>query len=179
MRGTFANGRIKNLMLSGIEGGFTTYYPDGQKMAIYDAAMLYKNSNVPLVVMAGTEYGCGSSRDWAAKGPMLLGVKAVVAKSFERIHRSNLIGMGVLPLQFQQGEDAGTLKVDCSKPVTILVDEDLKPRGKVQMGYTRSDTGAEAAATLTSRIDTQIEFDYYKAGGILNYMIKRILGKGK
>ncbi|HUC38846.1 MAG TPA: aconitate hydratase AcnA [Candidatus Acidoferrum sp.] len=179
MRGTFANNRIKNLMLDGVEGGFTLHYPEAQKMAIYDAAMLYKKEGAPLVVFAGIEYGSGSSRDWAAKGPMLLGVKAVVAKSFERIHRSNLIGMGVIPLQFSGNDDAASLKVDHSKPVSIEISEGMKPRDKVSMRYTRSDTGREAAATLTSRIDTSIEMEYYKSGGILNYMIKRILGSGQ
>ena len=177
MRGTFANGRIKNMMVPGVEGGVTNHYPGGQRLPIYDAAMLYREEGVPLVVMAGSEYGSGSSRDWAAKGPMLLGVKAIVAKSFERIHRSNLIGMGIIPLQFAQGDDAAALKIDYTKPVTILVNDGIKPRAAVKMSYTRSDTGAEATATLTSRIDTQIELDYYVAGGIMNYMIRKILGK--
>ncbi len=179
MRGTFANGRIKNLMLPGTEGGFTLHYPDAQKGAIYDVAMQYRKEGVPLVVLAGSEYGSGSSRDWAAKGPMLLGVKAVVAKSFERIHRSNLVGMGIMPLQFQKGEDAGTLKVDYAKPVTIEMASGMGPKGSATLRYTRSDTGAESTAVLASRIDTQIEMEYYKAGGILNYVIKRIMGKGK
>ncbi len=179
MRGTFANNRIKNLMLNGIEGGFTIHYPDAKQMTIYDAAMQYKNEKIPLIVIAGIEYGSGSSRDWAAKGPMLLGVKAVVAKSFERIHRSNLIGMGIIPLQFKNGEDASSLKIDYTKSVTIRISDGTKPRDTISMGYTRSDTGNESECTLTSRIDTQIELEYYKAGGILNYMIKRILGNGR
>lgn len=179
MRGTFANGRIRNLMLPGVEGGFTLHYPDAQKGTIYDVAMQYKKEGTPLIVLAGTEYGSGSSRDWAAKGPMLLGVKAVVAKSFERIHRSNLVGMGILPLQFPKGEGATTLKIDYTKPISILINGEAKPRGKAVMRYTRNDNGAEATAELTSRIDTQIELEYYKSGGILNYVIKKILSRGQ
>ncbi|MCL4379444.1 MAG: aconitate hydratase AcnA [Candidatus Marsarchaeota archaeon] len=177
MRGTFANNRIKNLLLPGTEGGFTLHYPDSQKGTIYDVAMRYKAEGVPLIVLAGLEYGSGSSRDWAAKGPMLLGVKAVVAKSFERIHRSNLVGMGIIPLQFKGGEDAQTLKADFSKPITILLSDEMKPRDVVKMRYTRSDTGAEAEAEVISRIDTPIEMEYYRSKGILNYVIKKLLSK--
>jgi aconitate hydratase len=173
VRGTFANNLIKNLMLPGVVGGFTMHVPTKQRMPIYDAAMLYKSSGTPLVIMAGVEYGSGSSRDWAAKGPMLLGVKAIVAKSFERIHRSNLIGMGVIPLQFASGQDAEALQIDFIKPIDIELDSGMKPRDKVTMRYFRRD-GTEAKAELTSRIDSQVELEYYKSGGILNYVIKKL-----
>ena len=176
MRGTFANNRIKNRIMNGKEGGYTLHYPDMKEMTIYDAAMLYKGESVPLVVIAGSEYGSGSSRDWAAKGPMLLGVKAVVAKGYERIHRSNLIGMGVIPLQFAQGEDADTLKIDFSKTIDIEIKEGMSPRDKVRMSYTRAD-GKPGEAILISRIDTTLELDYYESGGILNHVIKKIIGK--
>lgn len=176
MRGTFANNRIKNRMMNGKEGGYTIHYPDTKEMTIYDAAMLYKGESVPLVVIAGSEYGSGSSRDWAAKGPMLLGVKAVVAKGYERIHRSNLIGMGIIPLQFAEGEDADTLKIDFSKTINIELSEGMSPRDKIGMSYTRTD-GKPGDATVISRIDTALELDYYKSGGILNHVIKKIMGK--
>lgn len=176
MRGTFANNRIKNLMMNGKEGGITIHYPDGKEMAIYDAAMQYRQEKIPLVVIAGAEYGSGSSRDWAAKGPMLLGIKAVIAKSFERIHRSNLIGMGVLPLQFNGSDDAKSLNIDCSKQVSIDIPEDVKPRQIVKMKYTRIGGGA-AEADVIVRIDQPIEMDYYRSGGILNYVIKKIAAK--
>ncbi len=177
MRGTFANSRIKNLMLPGVEGGFTLHCPDKKQMPIYDAAVLYKKDGVPLVVIAGLEYGSGSSRDWAAKGPMLLGVRAVVARSFERIHRSNLIGMGVLPLQFNEGESAASMKIDWSGPISIDIDAGMAPRDEIIMHYTESVTGKDAECKLKSRIDTQIELEYYKAGGILNYVVKRLTGR--
>ncbi len=173
MRGTFANNRIKNLMLPGIVGGFTIHIPTNQKVPIYDAAMLYNASGTPLVVIAGEEYGSGSSRDWAAKGPMLLGVKAVMAKSFERIHRSNLIGMGVMPLQFTSGHDAESLQIDFAKPIDIGISAGMKPRDKISIHYFRRD-GSEGSAELLSRIDSQVELEYYKAGGILNYVIKKL-----
>ena len=176
MRGTFANNRIKNRIMNGKEGGYTLHYPDMKEMTIYDAAMLYKGESVPLVIIAGNEYGSGSSRDWAAKGPMLLGVKAVVAKGYERIHRSNLIGMGVIPLQFSEGEDADTLKMDFSKGIDIELSEGMSPRDKIKISYTRTD-GKLGEATVISRIDTALELDYYKSGGILNHVIKKIMGK--
>ncbi len=177
MRGTFANNRIKNLMLGGEEGGYTLHYPDNAKMSIYDAAMEYAKEGVPLVVLAGSEYGSGSSRDWAAKGPMLLGVKAVIAKSFERIHRSNLVGMGILPLQFAEGEDAGALGIDYSKPVTIDVPEGMKPNEKLRISYAKR-SGELATTIVSSRIDTLIELEYYNAGGILRYVMDRLLRSG-
>jgi aconitate hydratase len=173
MRGTFANNLIKNLMLPGVVGGLTLHVPTKQRMSIYDAAMLYRSAGIPLVVIAGVEYGSGSSRDWAAKGPMLLGVKAVIAKSFERIHRSNLIGMGVMPLQFAKGHDADSLHIDFTKPIDIELQDGLNPRDTVTMHYFKRD-GADAKAELTCRIDSRVELEYYKAGGILNYVIKKL-----
>ena len=178
MRGTFANNRIKNLLLPGTEGGMTMHFPDKERLSIYDAAMKYANEKRPLVVFAGSEYGSGSSRDWAAKGPMLLGVKAVVAKSFERIHRSNLVGMGILPLQFKDGADSASLQIDFSKPISISTSDVIKPREDVKMSYT-SVSGEEREATLLIRIDTDIELEYYKTGGILNYVLKEIASKNR
>ncbi len=175
VRGTFANNRIKNLLVEGTEGGYTIHFPDKKKMFIYDAAMKYKEEGKPLVVIAGAEYGSGSSRDWAAKGPMLLGVKAVVAKSFERIHRSNLIGMGIIPIQFKEGQDAASLGIDFSKPVSIDLSDGMKPKDELTIRFTKN-TGEAADAKIISRIDSEIELDYYKCGGILNYVIKKIAG---
>ncbi len=177
MRGTFANNRIKNVIMNGKEGGYTIYFPDGKEMPIYDAAMEYKKSGTPLVVLAMSEYGSGSSRDWAAKGPSLIGVKAVIAKSFERIHRSNLIGMGVLPLQFHKDEDYNTLAIDYTKPISIELQDDMAPRSEIRMKFTSKKTGKEESTSVTSRIDTPIELDYYKSGGILNYVLERISGQ--
>ncbi len=176
MRGTFANNRIKNLLLSGTEGGFTVHFPSMEKMSIFDAAMKYKEEKIPLVIIAGLEYGSGSSRDWAAKGPALLGVKAVIARSFERIHRSNLVGMGVLPLQFKDGESHESLGIDCTKEISIEFDGELEARSKVLLRYRKRD-GREGSAELLCRIDTPIEMEYYRSGGILNYVIRKILGK--
>ncbi len=178
MRGTFANNRIKNLLLPGTEGGMTIHFPGKERLSIYDAAMEYAKEKRPLVVFAGSEYGSGSSRDWAAKGPMLLGVKAVVAKSFERIHRSNLVGMGILPLQFKNGEDADSLQIDFSKPVSIQTSGEIKPREEIKMSYTGA-SGEERVTTLLIRIDTDMELEYYKAGGILNYVLKEIVSKNR
>ena len=139
MRGTFANIRIRNKMLDNVEGGFTRYAPSGEQMAIYDAAMLYKQDDRPLVIVAGKEYGTGSSRDWAAKGTVLLGVRAVIAESFERIHRSNLVGMGVLPLQFRPGEGADTLGLDGTEKYTITGVGELKPRQDVTVQVIKDD----------------------------------------
>ncbi len=175
IRGTFANNLIKNLMVPGVEGGFTLYYPGKTQMSIFDAAMQYKKEKIPLVVFGGKDFGQGSSRDWAAKGPALLGVKAIIAKTFERIHRSNLIGMGVIPLQFKEGEDATSLKVDFTKPVSLNLRDEMAPRDKVEMTFTRLDNDQIASAQLDSRIDSQIELEYYRSGGILNYVIKKLL----
>ena len=178
MRGTFANTRIKNLLLEGVEGGYTIHFPSKEKDFIYNAAMKYKKENRPLVVFAGAEYGSGSSRDWAAKGPALLGVKAVIAKSFERIHRSNLVGMGILPLQFRNNEDALSLKVDFSKPIEIEVGEDFKPRCELTMKYYSKD-GTQEKTKVVTRVDSEIEMEYYRYGGVLNYVIKRMIEDGK
>ncbi|EFD92737.1 MAG: aconitate hydratase 1 [Candidatus Parvarchaeum acidophilus ARMAN-5] len=177
MRGTFANTRIKNLLLEGVEGGYTLHFPDKEKTSIYDAAMKYKEEKRPLVIFGGIEYGSGSSRDWAAKGPSLLGVKAVIAKSFERIHRSNLVGMGVLPLQFKDKEDAFTLGIDFSKPIEIVIGSDFKPRSELTLRYYGSD-GQKKDTNVTARIDSEIEMEYYKYGGVLNYVIKKRLENG-
>jgi aconitate hydratase len=173
MRGTFANIRIRNKMLDNVEGGYTRYAPTGETMAIYDAAMLYKQDERPLVVVAGKEYGTGSSRDWAAKGTVLLGVRAVIAESFERIHRSNLVGMGVLPLQFQEGEGADTLGLTGREKYTIAGISDIKPRQDVEVTVT-PDEGDEFTFTARCRIDTYNELEYFKAGGILHYVLRRL-----
>ena len=172
MRGTFANNRIRNLMVER-EGGFTEHYPDGKETTVYDAAVQYMKDGIPLVVFAGVEYGTGSSRDWAAKGPLLLGVKVVVAKSYERIHRSNLVGMGILPLQFNEG-DANSLNIDKTKPVSISIKGSFKPMAKAEMEYTDK-TGKKSRTDLTVRIDTPVEVDYFQSGGILNFVLKRFV----
>ncbi|MEN9575851.1 MAG: Aconitate hydratase precursor [Verrucomicrobiota bacterium] len=176
-RGTFANVRIKNLMLGGEEGGNTIYQPTGEKMAIYDAAVKHIASGTPLIILAGQEYGTGSSRDWAAKGTNLLGVKVVVAQSFERIHRSNLVGMGVLPLQFKEGTTAQTLKLDGSETYDIVgLDANLKPQQDLTLKITRKDGTVENIA-VACRIDTPIEIDYYQHGGILPYVLRQLVAK--
>jgi aconitate hydratase len=173
MRGTFANIRIKNQMVPGVEGGVTVHYPDGEQMAIYDAAMRYQKENVPLVIFAGDLYGNGSSRDWAAKGTILLGVRAVIAGSFERIHRSNLIGMGVLPLEFADGESAETLGLTGKEQVSIEGVADIQPRQTMDVKITRED-GTTFIAKTTLRIDTENELDYYRNGGILHYVLRNL-----
>ena len=178
MRGTFANIRIKNQMVPGVEGGVTKYYPGGETMPIYDAAMKYAEKGTPLVVFAGKEYGTGSSRDWAAKGTRLLGVRAVIAQSFERIHRSNLIGMGVVPLQFRDGESWQTLGLKGDETVTIKgLAEGLKPRAAMTVQITRAD-GSKASAQVLCRIDTLDELDYYKNGGIMPYVLRNLAKAG-
>ncbi|HET7575972.1 MAG TPA: aconitate hydratase AcnA [Sphingomicrobium sp.] len=173
MRGTFANIRIRNRMLSDVEGGFTRYAPTGEIMPIYDAAMLYSQDKRPLVVIAGKEYGTGSSRDWAAKGTILLGVGAVIAESFERIHRSNLVGMGVLPLQFHDGENAESLGLTGAEKYTITGLASLKPRQDVEVSIERDD-GTQLTFSARCRIDTFNELAYFNAGGILHYVIRRL-----
>ena len=173
MRGTFANIRIRNRLAPGTEGGVTTYLPTGEVMAIYDAAMLYKESGTPLVILAGKEYGTGSSRDWAAKGTNLLGVKAVIAESFERIHRSNLIGMGVLALQHVNGESAESLGLNGTESFTIEGLANLKPRQSLTVKFTRPDGSSGSFETLC-RIDTENEIDYFYAGGILPYVLRKL-----
>ena len=179
MRGTFANIRIKNFMLKGAdgnipEGGLTKHWPDGEQMSIYDAAMKYQEEKVPLVVFAGAEYGNGSSRDWAAKGTRLLGVRAVICQSFERIHRSNLVGMGVLPLTFEQGTSWSSLGLKGDEKVTIRgLQGDLKPRQQLTAEVVSSD-GAVQRVPLLCRIDTLDELDYYRNGGILHYVLRKL-----
>jgi aconitate hydratase len=174
-RGTFANNRIKNLILPGVEGGYTITYPAGEQTTIYEAAQYYAKQGTPLVVFAGKEYGCGSSRDWAAKGPKLLGAKAVVAESYERIHRSNLIGMGILPLQFKDGESAESLDLKGSELINITgVADDLQPGQTATMEWT-DESGAKRTTELLVRIDAPIEVEYYKHGGILDYVIRNLM----
>jgi aconitate hydratase len=175
-RGTFANVRIKNLMLAGQEGG-NTLGPDGQKTSIYDASIAYQKLGTPLIVIAGQEYGTGSSRDWAAKGTNLLGVKAVVAQSFERIHRSNLVGMGVLPLQFKEGTTSYSLKLDGTDTYDIVgLDANIKPQQDLTLKITRKD-GSVENVPVKCRIDTPIEIDYYQHGGILPYVLRQLVAK--
>jgi aconitate hydratase len=174
MRGTFANVRIKNLMLPGTEGGLTLY--KGEKLPIYDAAMRYVGERTPTVVFGGEEYGTGSSRDWAAKGTQLLGVKAVIARSFERIHRSNLVGMGVLPLQFLGNESAQSLELKGDEQIDVLGLDDIRPRQELTLVIQRAD-GSRREVKVKSRIDTAIEVDYYKHGGILPYVLRELISK--
>jgi len=181
MRGTFANVRIKNLMLplkadgSRVEGGYTLY--KGEQMAIYDAAIKHIADGTPTVIVAGEEYGTGSSRDWAAKGTQLLGVKAVIARSYERIHRSNLVGMGVLPLQFKGSDSAVSLNLTGDETFDLIgINENLKPQQDVTLTITRKD-GSSQSVSLLLRIDTPIEVDYYRNGGILPYVLKELVSK--
>jgi aconitate hydratase len=175
MRGTFANIRIRNEMVPGVEGGMTKHLPDGNTMPIYDAAMEYKKENTPLIIIAGKEYGTGSSRDWAAKGTLLLGVRAVIAESFERIHRSNLVGMGVLPLQFKDGTNRQTLMLDGSERYDILgVAAGLKPRIDLACRIHRAD-GKVDTVSLLCRIDTLDELEYFRHGGILQYVLRHMM----
>jgi aconitate hydratase len=172
MRGTFANVRIKNTMMAGKEGGNTVHYPSGEAMSIYDAAMRYKTEGVPLVVFAGREYGTGSSRDWAAKGTSLLGIRAVVAQSFERIHRSNLVGMGVLPLVFEDGQSWSGLGITGKETVTIKGLTDLRPRQKMMLAIAFADGTREVP--VLCRVDTEEELSYYRNGGILPFVLRNL-----
>ena len=173
MRGTFANIRIRNHMLgeNGKEGGFTIHYPSKEEMSIYDAAMLYKQENVPLVIFAGIEYGNGSSRDWAAKGTNLLGVRAVIAQSFERIHRSNLVGMGIVPFVFEEGTSWASLGLKGDETVTIDGLQSIRPRQKMTAKITYGD-GTVKNVPILCRIDTIDELEYFKNGGILQYVLR-------
>jgi len=173
MRGTFANIRIRNRMLDNVEGGFTRYAPTGETMPIYDAAMAYKHDGTPLIVLAGKEYGTGSSRDWAAKGTVLLGVRAVIAESFERIHRSNLVGMGVLPLQFQDGQNAESLGLDGTETFSIANVAAIEPRQDVTLQVAKAD-GSTGTITTRCRIDTYNELEYFRSGGILQYVLRKL-----
>ncbi len=175
VRGTFANVRIKNLMVPGVEGGVTIHQPGGERMSIYESAMRYQSEGVPLVIIAGQEYGTGSSRDWAAKGTRLLGVKAVIAQSFERIHRSNLVGMGVLPCQFKDDTSAASLKLDGTETFDLLgIEDGIDPREEIMLVIHRAN-GSTEEIPVTLRIDTPIEVDYFHHGGILPYVLRQLL----
>jgi aconitate hydratase len=172
-RGTFANIRVRNELAPGLEGGWTTDFLDGQVKSIYDAAMHYQEEGTPLVVLAGRDYGMGSSRDWAAKGAFLLGVKAVLAETFERIHRSNLVMMGVLPLTFRHGESAASLGLDGTETFDVVIDDTLQPRQPIVVRATRGD-GEVTEFLTTARVDTPIEVEYLRNGGILHYVLRRM-----
>ncbi len=172
-RGTFANIRVKNQLAPGTEGGYTTDFTTGEITTIYEAAMNYKEADIPTVVLGGKDYGMGSSRDWAAKGTLLLGARAVIAESFERIHRSNLIGMGVLPLTFKEGENADTLGLDGREVFTVMILDSVGPRDDIEVRVERPD-GTEFTFTTTCRLDTPVEVDYYRNGGILHTVLRRM-----
>jgi aconitate hydratase len=175
VRGTFANIRIKNEMVPGVEGGVTKHQPDGAVMPIYDAAMQYQKEGVPLVIVGGKEYGTGSSRDWAAKGTKLLGVRAVLVESFERIHRSNLVGMAVMPLQFKDGMTRQTLKLDGTEKFDVLgIASGLKPRSDLTVRIHRANGQSEEIKVLC-RIDTLDELEYFRHGGILQYVLRSMM----
>jgi aconitate hydratase len=177
MRGTFANIRIRNQIAPGTEGGYTTYWPTGEVMPIYDACMKYKENNTGLVVIAGHDYGMGSSRDWAAKGTNLLGIKAVIAQSFERIHRSNLVGMGVLPLQFQPGQSWKSLGITGRETFEIEgLSNDVKPGQTVTVKATREDGSSFEFQTIV-RLDSMVDVDYYRNGGILQTVLRQMLAE--
>ena len=174
VRGTFANIRIRNAMVPGVEGGVTKCLPTGETMSIYDASMKYQASNTPLVVLAGAEYGTGSSRDWAAKGTLLLGVKAVIAVSYERIHRSNLVGMGVLPLQFSAGDTAASLGLTGEETFDFPgLSDSLTPRSEIEVVATKPN-GSKTSFKALVRIDTPVEIDYYRNGGILPTVLRKL-----
>ena len=177
MRGTFANIRLRNQLAPGTEGGWTLYQPGGEQMTIYDASVKYRAAGVPLLVIAGKEYGSGSSRDWAAKGTQLLGIKAVIAESFERIHRSNLVNMGVLPLEFKAGENAATLGLTGTEVFNLVgVADGLKPRGDVKVVATATD-GSTREFMATARIDTPEELVAFRHGGILPYVVRQLVSR--
>jgi aconitate hydratase len=173
-RGTFANVRVRNQLAPGTEGGWTTDFTDGTVKSIYDASRSYENRGTPLIVLAGSDYGMGSSRDWAAKGVFLLGVRAVIAKSFERIHRSNLVGMGVLPLTFIDGQDSDSLGLDGSETFDIAVDDGVQPKQRLHITATRRD-GSKVAFDTTCRIDTPVEVTYYRNRGILQTVLRQMM----
>jgi aconitate hydratase len=176
VRGTFANVRLKNLLAPGTEGGVTRHLPDGAAISIFDAAMQYEKENVPLLILAGKEYGAGSSRDWAAKGPKLLGVRAVIAESYERIHRSNLVGMGILPLQFAPRESAAGLGLTGEEVFEFTgLEAAIKGNREVTV-KARASNGSEKVFRTTVRIDTPQEVLYYQHGGILSYVLRQLVG---
>jgi len=175
VRGTFANIRLKNLLVPGTEGGVTVHFPDGERMAIYDAAVRYRAEGVPLMVVAGKEYGSGSSRDWAAKGTLLLGIKAALAESFERIHRSNLVGMGVLPLQFREGQNAASLGLTGQDVFDVVgLSDQVKPRSEVTVVATAPDSTCREFKAV-ARLDSAVEVNYYRNGGILPTVLRSLL----
>ena len=176
MRGTFANIRIRNEMVPSLEGGYTKHIPSGDEISIYDAAVRYAGEGTPLVVIGGKEYGTGSSRDWAAKGTRLLGVKAVLVESFERIHRSNLIGMGILPLQFKAGDSRKTLNLTGDEIIDVQLPAGATetPRQEIAVTIHRAD-GSEQTVMVDSRLDTDNEIAYYKSGGILQYVLNNLV----
>ena len=173
MRGTFANVRIRNQIAPGTEGGYTTHFPTDEVVSVFDASMRYQSEGTPLVVLAGTQYGTGSSRDWAAKGTLLLGVKAVIATSFERIHRSNLVGMGVLPLTFPEGDDADSLGLDGTESFDIPASANLVPLSSIKITATKA-SGEVVKFDATVRLDTPVEVDYYRNGGILQTVLRNL-----
>jgi len=172
-RGTFANIRIRNQLVQDVEGNVTIHHPTGERMTFFDAALKYKNAGIPLCILAGKEYGSGSSRDWAAKGPFMQGVKAVIAESYERIHRSNLIGMGILPLQFTDGESAKSLKLTGTETFAVDISDAMAPQQVVKVSATAPD-GTFTTFKTVSRIDTPIEIQYYRDGGILRTVLKKL-----
>ncbi len=174
MRGTFANTRMRNILADGQEGGVTKYHPTGEKMYVFDAAMKYKETNTPLVILAGKEYGTGSSRDWAAKGTFLLGVRAVIAESYERIHRSNLVFMGVLPLQYEEGESAQSLGLNGAEQFTILGVSKLKVGQLVQVEAKKTN-GQIVRFMAKARLDTEFDVQYFNNGGILQTVLINLM----
>jgi aconitate hydratase len=175
VRGTFANIRLKNLLLPGTEGGITVHFPSGERMSIYDAAVRYRAEGVPLVIVAGKEYGSGSSRDWAAKGTLLLGVRAVLAESYERIHRANLVGMGVLPLQFRDGESAASLGLSGQEVFDISgLGDHIEPRTEVTATATAPDSSRKTFKVI-ARLDSHVDVNYYRNGGILPTVLRGLL----
>jgi aconitate hydratase len=177
VRGAFANVRLKNLMVPGVEGGITVHQPSGEQMTIFDAAMRYASEHVPLVVVAGEEYGTGSARDWAAKGTRLLGVRAIIANSFERIHRSNLVGMGVLPCQLPAGTTAATLRLDGTERFDLAgLDEHAAPRQALTLVIHRAN-GTVENVPVTLRLDTPAEIEYVKHGGIMPYLLEELVAE--
>ena len=174
MRGTFANIRLRNLLVPGVEGGMTVHHPSGERMPIYDAAMRYQEEGTPLVILAGKEYGTGSSRDWAAKGTLLLGVKAVIAETYERIHRSNLVGMGVLPLEFLPGESATSLGLDGTETFDVSGIAKLAPRARLAVRATNG-AGEMTTFEVVARVDTPDDVDYYRHGGVLPYVLRGMI----
>jgi aconitate hydratase len=174
MRGTFGNIRIKNQLVGSKEGAWTIKFPEGEETFNYDAAMQYMQEKIPLVVLGGKEYGTGSSRDWAAKGTNLLGIKAVITQSYERIHRNNLVGMGILPLIFQEGENAASLGLDGTETYFVEEIENMQPRKTVKVRAVKKD-GSTVAFTTTARLDTEVDVDYFHHGGILPYVLRKLM----